>query len=80
MRSKSQMMTLLLGTEIPSTFLLHYSPCMDSILKITSWPIMAAVSYTSLSLVEGGEEYDKGKRIFCVAESSLKSFPRNPTQ
>lgn len=61
MRSESQMMTILLGTEIPSTFLLHYSPCMDSILKISSRPIMAAVSYTSLSLVEGGRNMIKAK-------------------
>lgn len=61
MRSESQMMTVLLGTEIPSTFLLHYSPYMDSILKISPRPIMAAVSYTSLSLVEGGRNMIKAK-------------------
>lgn len=64
MGSKSQMTTLLLGTEIPSNFLLHYSQCMGFILKITSRPTVAAVSCTSLSLVEAGRNMIKAKGYF----------------
>lgn len=68
---KAHMMTLLSPrTKIPLIFLLHHSQCMTSILKVTSWPGMAAVSYTSLFLVREGR---KGKKGYSVQPSPLES-------